>query len=233
MPRSGLTLAVAFAISPFSLAWANGSLTGTVKLNGKAPPPAAESHASDPSCGETDAKDESLLVSKDGKVANVVIRVLDAPAPAGAPPPSGNLLIKQSRCTYRPRVQVAQQGQTLKVENDDPALHNVHAYAGAKGLFNVAQPPGSPAIEKPSPPNADVVKVKCDVHPWMTAYVVYNKTPYSAVSFTDGKYTIKSLPAGTYQVEAWHEKLGRATQSVTVKDGRPTTLNFELKAPSP
>jgi hypothetical protein len=95
-------------------------------------------------------------------------------------------------------------------------------------LFNQAQPPGSAPIEKPLPKTAEQIKLKCDVHPWMLGFVIVNKNPYFAVSKEDGKLDIKDVPAGTYTVEAWHEKFGTKTQQVTVTDGKPTQAKFEF-----
>jgi hypothetical protein len=130
---------------------------------------------------------------------------------------------------YRPRVQVATEGEKIMVRNNDGTLHNVHTYDGTKTLFNQAQPAKSKPIEKPIPANASLLKLKCDVHPWMTGFVVVNKNAYAAVSKEDGTFEIKDVPPGNYTVEAWHEKLPAQTQKIKVEDGKPTSVKFAFK----
>lgn len=208
-------------------AFAAGSIEGTVSFSGTAPKPQKLNRKSDPVCAKKDFNDESVLLSSNGKaLQNVLVRVKDAPAPAKMP--TEDVKIDQKDCMYRPRVQGAVAGQKIKVQNDDPTLHNVHTYEGTKTLFNQAQPPSSAPIEKPLPKADDVVKVKCDVHPWMSAFVVLNKNPYFAVTKDDGSFQIKDVPPGTYTVEAWHEKLGTKTQKVTVTEGKPAEAKFDF-----
>jgi hypothetical protein len=205
---------------------AGGSIEGTVSFSGTAPKPTKLNRKSDPVCAKKEFNDESVLLSKSGKeLQNVLVRVKGA---AAGTAPTEDVIVDQKDCMYRPRVQGAVEGQKIKVRNDDPTLHNVHTYEGTKTLFNQAQPPGSAPIEKPLPKTGDLVKVKCDVHPWMAAFVVLNKNPYFAVTKEDGSFEIKGVPAGTYTVEAWHEKFGTKTQQVTVTEGKPAQAKFDF-----
>jgi hypothetical protein len=209
-----------------SVAFAAGSIEGTVTFSGTPPKPQKLNRKSDPVCAKKDFNDEAILLSKTGKeLQNVLVRVTTAPA---GKLPTEDVNVDQKDCMYRPRVQGAVEGQKIKVKNDDPTLHNVHTYEGTKTLFNQAQPPGSAAIEKPLPKTGDVVKIKCDVHPWMAAFVILNKNPYFAVTKEDGSFQIKDVPPGTYTVEAWHEKLGTKTQQVTVTEGKPAQAKFDF-----
>ncbi len=214
-------LSVAIASSSMLVsgaAFAAGSIAGTVGFSGTAPKPTKLDRKSDPICAKTEKMDETVTVSKDGKaLANVVVRI-SKNAPAGAKAPATPITIDQHECTYSPRVQAAMEGQKIQIKNSDGTLHNVHAYAGTKTLFNQAQPPKSKDIEKDAK-GGDVIKLKCDVHPWMTSYIVVSKHPYFAVTDADGKFEIKDVPAGTYTVEAWHEKLGTQTAEITVAEG--------------
>ena len=203
---------------------AGGTISGIAGFSGAAPKAAKLNRKSDPICAKKEFTDETILLSKDGKaLQNVVVRLKNGPA---GPAPAGDVTVEQTDCMYRPRVQGAVEGQKIKVQNEDPTLHNVHTYDGTKTLFNQAQPPKSAAIERPLPKTDDVVKLKCDVHPWMTGYVVISKSPYFAVTTNSGKFEIKGVPAGTYTVEAWHEKLGTQTQQVTVTDGQTAEVKF-------
>ena len=130
---------------------------------------------------------------------------------------------------YRPRLQGAIAGQPISIRNDDGTLHNVHAYEVSHTLFNVAQPPGSPAVAKTfSEPG--VVKLKCDVHPWMVGYVVVTKSPDFAVTKPDGSFDIVGVPAGTYTLQTWHEKLGAKTAQVTVQAHAPVNVPIAYSA---
>ena len=226
MNTQRITAAIAGALVLASgLAFA-GTIEGTVSFSGTPPKPQKLNRKSDPVCAKKDFNDESILLSKSGKeLQNVLVRVKSTPAGKA---PTEDVLVGQKDCMYRPRVQGAVEGQKIKVQNDDPTLHNVHTYEGTKTLFNQAQPPGSAAIEKPLPKTEDVVKLKCDVHPWMAAFVVVNKNPYFAVTKEDGTFQIKDVPAGTYTVEAWHEKLGTKTQQVTVTEGKAAQAKFDF-----
>jgi plastocyanin len=211
-------LGVACLFLPLA-AWGAGTVDGRVTLAG--PKPAAPlllDTSSDPACAQEHLLDETLLLGgKDGRgVANVVVRV-KGPRPAS--PPTAPVRLEQRACAYRPRVQGAVVGQPLEVFNADSTLHNVHAYAGTKGLFNVAQPPGSQAVSKPSPSSPGPVRLKCDIHRWMVAWVVYGDSPFFTVTDKDGGFKVEGLPAGTWELELWHESLGTLSLPLEVKDG--------------
>lgn len=224
---TAITFAAAISIS--GAAFAGGTIAGTASFSGTPPKPQKLNRKSDPVCAKKEMNDEAILLGKDGKsLENVMVRVTKGASAAAAKAPTGNVMVDQKDCMYRPRVQGAVEGQKIQVRNDDGTLHNVHTYEGTKTLFNQAQPPGSAPIEKSLPKSAEMVKLKCDVHPWMIGYVVVNKNPYFAVTKDGGKFEIKDLPAGTYTIEAWHEKLGTKTQEVTVSEGKTSTAKFEF-----
>lgn len=217
-PRDGRALALALLLLPLS-GQAAGTVEGRVTLGGPKPKaPTALDTSSDPACGNVHLLDEAVLLGgKDGRgLANVVVR-LKGPRPAT--PLTTPVRVEQRACSYRPRVQGAVLGQPLEVVNADPTLHNVHAYAGTKGLFNVAQPPGSPAVSKPSPAAPGAVRLTCDVHRWMAAYVVYGESPFFAVTDKEGSFRLEGLPVGSWELEVWHESLGTQTLPVEVKEG--------------
>ncbi len=233
MSKKNLALFAAFA-SAMSLAAPayaadSGSIKGTVKLKGTAPKAEDLNMKSDPFCAKGSAKDETVVVGGKGGLKNVVVRVAQG-VKADAAAATGDVVLDQSGCVYTPRVAVAQAGQQVLIKNSDQTLHNVHTYKGPATLFNQAQPQGFPPIKKKFPTAGDVVKFKCDVHPWMTAYVVVTDNPFAAVTGDDGSFTIKDVPAGTYTVEVWHEKLGTKTQQVKVSTDKPSELKVELAA---
>ncbi|MFZ5471240.1 MAG: carboxypeptidase regulatory-like domain-containing protein [Myxococcota bacterium] len=208
-----------------SAAFAGGSVTGTVAYTGAPPKAEKLNRKSDAVCAKKDFNDPTVTLSKDGKaLANVLVRVTNAPA---AKPPAEPVVVDQHECMYTPRVQGAVEGQKITIKNSDGTLHNVHAYAGTKTLFNQAQPPKSKELQKDAK-GGDVIKFKCDVHPWMTGYVVVNKSGFFATTGEDGKFEIKDVPPGKYTVEAWHEKLGTQKAEITVEEGKPVEAKFSF-----
>ena len=195
-------------------------VSGRVTLAGV--PPANEKVAmtTDPFCaghnpGETELP--AYAVGADGALANVLLRVTEGvtgryPAPAEA------RQLDQKGCAFSPRVLALMSGQPLDIVSSDATLHNVHAAAKENEAFNLGMPaPGTRytrTFEK-----TEIVPFKCDVHPWMRAWVAVVPHPFFAVTGPDGRYEIKGLPAGTYTVEAWHEKLPAQAFTVTVTDG--------------
>ncbi len=124
------------------------------------------------------------------------------------------VFIDQKGCAYEPHVFGMQAGQPLVIKNSDDTLHNIHALPNTNEEFNKGQPAGSADLKKTFT-NPDVmVKFKCDVHPWMTAYVGVLEHPFFSVTGVDGSFTIGGLPAGDYELTAWHEKYGTAMQRI-------------------
>ncbi|HEX9105427.1 MAG TPA: TonB-dependent receptor [Polyangia bacterium] len=223
-PASGAAAAPASGAAALPSA-DRGDVKGTVTVTGKIPAMEDLKRNSDAFCAKKQMKDEAVIAGKKGELANVVVHVNGLPATA---PPAEKATISQDDCMYRPRVQGVVDGQRLEIRNGDPVLHNVHTYEGARTLFNVAQVPGTPNIEKTFTQNGVMLKFKCDVHQWMTGYVWVQNNGWFAVSDKDGKFEIKDVPVGTWDVEAWHERFGTKTGKVTVAKGKPAEVKFEF-----
>ena len=206
---------------------AAGRVSGTIAWEGK-PVRAPKLMRTDAAC-KRPLVDPTVTLSKSGKaLANVVVRAVSAPA---AEPPSDPIEIVQRDCMYEPRVQGAVKGQHVVVKNADGTMHNVHAYVGAdekKTLFNVAQPPGAADFERDPRDAVGLVRLACDLHPWMRGYVVFSESRAFAVSDADGKWSFE-LPAGTHTLEAWHEKLGTKTIEVKVEEGKTTEVKLSYR----
>jgi plastocyanin len=222
--------ALAFTVTTVGAAHAAGALKGTVTLKGKAPESKELNMKSDPFCAKQGArKEEEVMVGSGGALKNVVVRI--AKGVTNAPPaPAKEAVLDQVGCMYTPRVVAVQGGQPVHIKNSDQTLHNVHTYKGPATLFNQAQPQGMPPLKKKFPTPGDVIKFKCDVHPWMTAYVLVTDNPYFQVTGENGQFDIANIPPGKYTVEAWHEKLGTQTKDITVADGKPVELKIEFAA---
>ncbi|HYV50142.1 MAG TPA: carboxypeptidase regulatory-like domain-containing protein [Myxococcaceae bacterium] len=204
----------------------DATITGEVKLTGTPPEMQPLKRGVDPVCAKTQMNDEQVL-SKDGKLENVVVWVSEGIPPQPAPAEQAKL--QQTSCMYRPRVQAVQDGQTLSIHNGDTTLHNVRAVRGTKTLFNKAQPPGSADIAE-AVAAGPALQFKCDVHPWMKAFAVVVPTPFHDVTGPDGKFTIKGLPPGQYTVSAWHELFGTKTTQITIMGGKATPVLFAYDA---
>lgn len=203
-----------------------GAIDGVVTFEGTPPAPAAASAMTDPAC--QGAAPEAAVTIQDGKLANVLVRISDASLKVAGP--AAPVVVHQKGCQYTPRVQGAVLGQKLAIQNQDPTLHNVHTYEDRKSLFNNAQPPGAPPILKPLPDREGVVQVKCDVHPWMAAFVVVGHNPYFAVTDAAGHFHIPDVPPGHYTLEAWQEALGTKTATVEVKADQTAQAAFQFAA---
>ena len=215
-------------LTPESAPPASGtaSIKGTVTLTGTPPEMALTKRDADPFCARTPRKDEEVVVGAGGALKNVIVRITKGIS-GNYEPPMTNVTIDQSQCMYQPRVAMIMAGQSLLIRNSDHTLHNVHTYKGASTLFNQAEVPGLPAIAKTfKDATGEILKFKCDVHPWMTGYVGVSAHPFFAVTGEDGKFEIPKVPAGKYTLEAWHERFGTTSQEITVEANKPATATF-------
>ncbi|HEV8202536.1 MAG TPA: carboxypeptidase regulatory-like domain-containing protein [Candidatus Polarisedimenticolia bacterium] len=213
--------------TPVGQAIGTASITGRVSAAGKLPPRRPITMTADPGCKhpEGEALSDDLLVGGDGSVQNVWVRVVSGLGDRAFSPPAEPVALDQHGCTFTPHAVTAQTGQTIAFHNGDTVAHNVHALPKTNAGFNMTVPPNGKPSEK-SFAKPEPVRVKCDIHPWMGSWVFVNDTPFQALTGTDGRYEIKGLPAGTYEVEAWHERLGTTKQTVTVGDGESKTADF-------
>ena len=208
------------------------SVTGKVTFSGEAPPPDQIDMSSVKECAQQHpdgAFTESLVVSENNAIKNVMVRVSAGLAEGSYPvPPPAKL--DQKGCQYVPHVTGVMTGQPLLISNSDPFLHNVNGQAQQNPAFNFGQPNIDPGRKIDPMKVPEVFRVKCDVHPWMSAYVHVMDHPFFAVTGDDGTFTLAGLPPGTYTLTAWHETLGEKTAEVKVEAGRPATTEFTFEA---
>jgi plastocyanin len=214
-----------------------GEVTGTVTIDGTAPKNEPIRMNADPVCVKQTAGSpqfqETFLVGSDGKsLGNVFVYVKDGLGNYVFDMPAEAAVIDQKNCRYTPHVFGMRVGQKLTISNSDPTLHNIHAIPKSNTEFNNGQPIQGMKMDHTFTAPEVMVPFKCDVHGWMNAYVGVMEHPYFAVSDADGKFQIRSLPPGTYTIEAWHEKLGATTQSVTIGEKETKEVNFTLKGPA-
>ena len=229
-----MTLTV-LTLAAFAATASAAEISGKVKLTGTPPPEKAI--PLDAACGTAAGRaltTRHYVVGADKGLANVFVYVKEGAKPVPAPAGKGPVL-DQSGCEYQPYVMGLQAGQHFDVRNSDSLMHNVHPLpivAGNKEK-NVAQMVKGQVndfiFEKPEV----LLKFKCDVHPWMFAYVGVVEHPYFAVTDKDGSYKISGLPAGEYTIEAFHLKAGKMTQKITVGADDKKTADFTLEAKAP
>jgi plastocyanin len=210
-----------------------GSVAGTIHFEGDVPTLSTIKMDAEPICAakHTEAvKSQALLLGDGNTMGNVMVKVKSGLAKSSYPAPSEPVVLDQNGCIYHPHVLGVMVGQTLKILNSDGILHNIHPLPKVNEQFNLAMP----KFKKESQRIFDQVEeepflVKCDVHPWMGAYLAVMSHPYFSVTGKDGKFEIAGLQAGTYELEAWHEKMGSMTANVTIAPGATETVDFTFK----
>jgi plastocyanin len=199
---------------------------GKVTLSGPVPKLAPRPVNADVAiCGKADRPSPSLVLAKDEGIANAVVWLEGA---KGGALPTGPFHLDQKNCRFAPYVQVVSKGAPVVIGNSDPVLHNVHATtAGAAQIFNRAIPvKGQTFTETFFEPG--VVRLKCDVHTWMTAWLFVADTPYAAVTDAEGRFSFPGVPSGAYRLRTWHELFGEKSQPATVAAAGATKVDVTL-----
>jgi len=225
---SGAAAPAAPAVDPAIAA----TVTGKITFAGTAPPPAPIKLGSDPYCEKANPglTTENEIVGKDGAVGNVFVYVKDGLGDRAFPSQSQPVVLDQKGCHYTPHVLGIQVGQPLQIVNSDDTLHNIHGLPKANKEFNQGQPIQGMKMTHTFSTKEVMIPFKCDVHGWMNAWIGVLDHPYYAVTSTDGTFSLKGLPPGTYTIEAWHERLGTQTQTVTVGEKETKDVAFTFKA---
>jgi Carboxypeptidase regulatory-like domain len=208
-------------------------VTGRVVFDGPAPERKVINMSKDAQCiklhGDNPVLTEDVIVAPDGGLKNAFVYIRRGVPKGDYPVPAEAVMLHQKDCMYRPRVQGLRLGQRLLVANGDPVTHNVRSFPIKSRPFNFGQPPGSEPRERIFEAAEREIEVQCDIHPWMHAYLFVMDHPFYAVTEEDGAYTIENLPPGEYTLAAWHEKLGRQQQPITVADGDLADVNFTYR----
>jgi plastocyanin len=208
----------------------SASVSGRVSFDGTLSAPIRLQVSSDAACQaiHPNGIERRTFEVRDGGLANAVVYVKSGLG-GNYPPPAEPAVLDQQGCEYAPAVVVLQVGQTLKIRNSDDTFHNVHGFATANTSFNIAQPrKGMEATRSFDKPET-LFPVRCDMHPWMQAFVAVLPHPFHAVTGADGSFAIEGLPAGSYEIEAVHDKLKPAAAKVSVRDGEAAKLSLSLR----
>jgi plastocyanin len=177
-------------------------------------------------CGKTRESDELILGANRG-IRWAVVSLQTAPPGARSEPPSKPVQMDQQQCVYVPRVVVVPVGGTVEFLNSDRLLHNLHSDSVLNPTFNRTQPKGRPIAVVFNKP--EIVRIDCDLHSWMRAWVVVAPHPFYAVTGANGEFVLDNVPAGKHTLKIWHEALGTITRDVTVGDKGTTRVTVEMK----
>jgi hypothetical protein len=225
---------VAVLVSP-GAAFAASTISGTITFTGKPPVLRPLAMDADPACAKMHPKPvlaEMLVLGSGQSMGNVMVYVSKG-LPAGKtwPAPKTPVTLDQKGCVYVPHVMGIMVGQPYRILNSDGILHNIHTLPKVNPSFNRAMPATlketSTSFGKPEA----IFNIKCDVHPWMSAYIGVFTHPFFSVTGADGKFSISGLDAGTYEITAWHERLGTQTATVTVTGSDTKSQDFKFAVP--
>lgn len=207
-------------------------VSGNVTVSGQIPQPAPVDMSEDPACVEahkTGRYDGPVVVSGNAGLSNVFVYIKSGLEGKQFAPPSSPVVMDQNGCWFHPRVLGIQTGQVLKVTNSDPVTHNIHPLAHINREWNHSQGEGDAPLARKFIKREVMIRVKCNIHGWMRAFLGVVEHPYFAVSGGDGRFEIPSLPPGEYMLGAWHETLGEQEQKITVTPSGQLEADFHFK----
>jgi len=212
-----------------------GRIGGRVHFTGRRAVARKVDMDGDPQCAQLHDRpvvDEELALSRlDGedRLANVFVYLKSGLEGKVFEPPTDPVEIEQRGCWFGPRVQGIMVGQTLKVINSDPLTHNIHPLAKINREWNQSQSPGEAPLTRRFTRPEVMIRIKCNIHNWMHAWVGAVANPFYAVTGSDGTFSFEGVPPGSYTIEAWHEKLGRLEQPLTLSVNGRSDLTFNFK----
>ena len=203
-----------------------GALEGLVRLAGDEVPSSTRvENTTDPTiCGRMKTLEDFLVSASNRGIRNVMVALTDVPRERIPPRLPGRLVLDNRQCQFVPHAGVLTMGSTIEATNSDPVLHTTHLYGAVEA--NIALPfKGSTVIRVVDQPG--IIAVRCDVHGWMQAFIRVDDHPFHAVSNATGSFRIENIPAGTYHLEAWHERLGPQKKIVRIEAGKTERIEMD------
>jgi hypothetical protein len=207
-----------------------GTIEGTVSLTGVAPAGAAIKVTKNQDYCGTSIANSTYVVGAGEGLANVIVYLKDITK--GKAAPTTPLSLGNEKCMFTPRAQGAMVGESVKIYSNDTVLHNTHPQMDATNatIYNIALPFKGFSVTKPLPATPGLIKIKCDAHEWMHAWIMELEHPYYATTGADGHFTIADVPPGTYTLTLWHEAAGEKSAPVTVAAGQTVKEKLSLAA---
>ena len=209
-----------------------GAVEGKIVFTGKAPARKKVDFSEDPNCGKLQKGEffnDTVAINKNGTLANVFVYVKTGLEGKKFRPSTTPMTITQKGCWFEPRMLAIEAGQPFQVVNADPLTHNIHPSTVNSREWNQSQEAGAEPLIRKFARTEIMVRVKCNIHPWMKAWVGVTEHPYHAISGTAGTFSLKNLPAGEYTIEAWQEEYGAQQQKVTISAKATESLTFTFK----
>lgn len=211
---------------------ATDGVAGKVVYEGTAPKRATLETEGDPKChamhADAPLKSDREVVGADGGVQWAFAYIKNPPAGDHAVP-ADVAHMDQVGCAYTPHVLGVRVGQKVAIKNSDPTLHNVRGIARSNKPFNFGQPEGSAPRERIFDKTEMEIRLKCDIHSWMTGYIFAMEHPFFAVSDASGAFNISGLPSGAYTLVVWHESFGTQEVNISVNAGEATPVTVTFK----
>lgn len=203
-----------------------GKIEGKVTYNGSVPTKKIIPTKDKEVCGGP--RDEpQILVGTDKGVEDAVVYLKEVAKGKDWGKPDKNPVLDQEKCKFRPTVQVIRPG-AIDILNSDPVLHNTHGFYGKRTAFNLGlSNKGDKVTKELARPG--LVRVECDAHGWMLAWVHVADSPYYALTKKDGSFSITDVPPGEYTLVATQDYAGDTEIKVSVKAGETAKAPIELK----
>ncbi len=211
----------------------SSEIFGRVFFTGEAPPPRTWPQISDQACrpqGQSARPSEDIVLNADATLRNVFVYVSSSFGARRFPVPQDSVILDQQGCRYLPHVFGIRVGQPLVLLNSDSTFHNVYAAAKVNRPFNLGMTLSVRKLTRTFERPEVMVPLRCNVHPWMAAYAGVLDHPFYAVTAEAGAFRLGKLPAGEYEVTAWHERLGVLQQRVAVRESESKEILFKFES---